>query len=314
MGADRLPHLVGAQDIRSWFGEADSLTALTKTLGREVASRAYLQQTLGLPLHLQVVIEGLTKEQGVVPRDALDSIPFYSLCKGVFLPLSGMQPEKTAYLFGIKTDAPPAAKAKEELLAEFLGKSIGLSLVQKLGCVLGDPFLGSASTFRRDSLLRLLMTMQFSARRQLLDRLTVVGEIAVLFCEQAKELHQEPKLTALEVLEALRFMPKLKRSLKFALLRTLYQRCGKLEAYFLTRLILRKAGFGFDYQGSLIARSLAEHYDAVPEQVAHAMALTDTFEVARVLAEEGVAGREARVGQRKHRRYQAIPCVGGTQI
>jgi DNA ligase-1 len=284
-------NLVTNDHIRAWYSKASTLTAFTQSLGRREIDGAYLEDTVGLPPHLRMVIQNLARQQaGAVAGDALDSIPFYSLCRGLFLPLSGIQPEKAAFLFGLRTEAPPDASAREQLLSTFLQKDIGLSLEQKLACILGDPFLGRPSTFRRDSLVRLLMTVKFVGRRELLDRLTQVGEVAALFAQFRPTLRQDPPLTALEMLEALRLLPQLKRSQKFDLLRGLYARCGKLEAYFLARLVLRKAGFGFDYQGSLIARTLAEAYQAPPEQVAHAIALTDTFKIARVLSEEGAAG------------------------
>lgn len=284
-------NIVSDGDLRAWYAKASTLTAFTESLGRHEVDGEYLENTIGLPLHLRVVIQGLATEHGgAVPAGALDSIPFYSLCKGLFLPLSGLQPEKTAYLFGLASDAPPDAAAREKLLQSFLEKEIGLSLEQKLACILGDPFLGNPSTFRRDSLLRMLMSVQFVGRRTLLDKLTQVGEIAALFAQARDDLSIEPRLTALEVLEALRLLPAQKRSMKFNILRSLWHRCGKLEAYFLARLVLRKAGFGFDYQGALIARSLAERYSAPAEQVAHAIALTDAFKVARVLSEEGAPG------------------------
>ncbi|MCA9061347.1 MAG: hypothetical protein KDA85_22690, partial [Planctomycetaceae bacterium] len=88
----------------------------------------------------------------------------------------------------------------------------------------------------------------------------------------------------------LRFLPQAKQTLRFRILRSLFARCGKLEAYFLARLLLQKAGLGFDYQGPLIARLLASRFGADEEQVAHAMALTDAFHVAGVLLEHGSEG------------------------
>jgi DNA ligase-1 len=70
----------------------------------------------------------------------------------------------------------------------------------------------------------------------------------------------------------------------------LFERCGRLEAYFLSKLVMRKAGFGFDYEGSLVAKVVASRFGAPAEHVAHAMALTDVFHVAELLAREGVAG------------------------
>jgi DNA ligase-1 len=91
----------------------------------------------------------------------------------------------------------------------------------------------------------------------------------------------------------LRLLPKERRNAKFDILRSLFERTGRLEAFFLARLLLRKAGFGFDYQGDLLSRALARHYGAPDEAVSHAMALTDAFHVARVLAREGAEGLRA---------------------
>ena len=57
------------------------------------------------------------------------------------------------------------------MLIEFVEKETGLTLEEKLGCVLGDPFLGRRSTVRRDSLLRLLMSQSMATRGELLDML-----------------------------------------------------------------------------------------------------------------------------------------------
>jgi len=282
---------VTVDDIRDWYARASTLELFTRSLGQRRVSNEHLEQNIGLPLHLRVVIQGLAAEtDGVVPSAALDSIPFYSLCRGLLLPLEGLHPDKVAHVFGLKVDPSPDTKGREELLTTFVAKEVGLSLEQKLACLLGDPFMGNPSSFRRDSLMRLLQSMQLTSRRRLLDRLTQVGDVAVLFAENRKALRVDPPLTSLEVLETLRFFPPLARSLKFDVLRELLGRCGKLEAFFLAKLILRKAGFGFDYQGALIARILAEHFKAPAEQVNHAIALTDPFKVARILAAEGAEG------------------------
>ncbi|MFT4622042.1 MAG: DNA ligase-1 [Myxococcota bacterium] len=187
---------------------------------------------------------------------------------------------------------PPRAAEREALVTSFLGRDLGLTLEQKLTCLLGDPFRGRLGTFRRDSLVRLLESMALKSHRELLDRLTVVGDVAALFVESRATLHQDPPLTAAEVLEALRFLPDrgVGRNRKFALLRSLLSRCGKLEAFFLAKLVERKAGFGFDYQGAVIARALGAHFSAPPEVVAHAMALTDAFHVMRLLDADGADG------------------------
>jgi DNA ligase-1 len=124
----------------------------------------------------------------------------------------------------------------------------------------------------------------------MLERLAFVGDIAALYAEQRPLLQGDPLLTATEVLEALRFLPDVPRTRKLDVLRSLLQRMGKLEAYFLAKLLLRKAGFGFEYQGPLLAKALADHTGADVDDVAHAVSLTDAFVVADTLTREGPAG------------------------
>ncbi len=246
------------------------------------------------PEHLDFTMRHLLAENPEATLDDLSSIPFYSLCTGLLLPLSGMAPEKAHWLFGIPHSQLDAA-GREALLQTFLSKDVGLDLVQKLACVLGDPYRGQPSTMRRDSLVTLLLSMVMKTRKDLIDRLSVVGDVSVLYAESRPPGMGNPPLTAAEVIETLRFTRTkgLGRARKFRLIRNLVQRCGKLEAFFLAKLCMRKAGFGFDYQGALIARVLGEHFQAPTEQVAHAMALTDAFRVVEVLSAEGVAGLRA---------------------
>jgi DNA ligase-1 len=285
------PHVVDATDLQAWLREQGRLSDLVRPIGRDPISADYLEDTLGLPFHLEFAIRRLAAEDSGATLDRLSSIPFFSLCKGLFVPLSSMSPEKCAHLFGFAGPPILDTAAREALFLEFLAKDLGLSWVQKLGCVLGDPFYGKPATLQRDSMIRLLETVELRTHRQLLDRLTHVGDVSVLFAEARPELEVTPKLTASEVLETLRLMAGegVPRGAKFELLRSILIRCGKLEAYFLARLVLKR-GFGFDYQAAVIARVLGDHFGAPPEQVAHAMVLTDAFTVIEVLSTEGTAG------------------------
>lgn len=288
--APHKPRFVTAGDLRRRRDDGTPLRELFTSIGQTRLSDDYVEQTLGMPLHLRFVVEEALDAGEVPGDDALASLSFYSLCKGLFLPLSMLAPERTAALFGIEGSPPPDAAAREALLQTFLQKDLGLDVVQKLACVLGDPFRGKKSTFKRDSMLTLLASTRLVNRRSLIDRLTIVGDVAVLFSEHRPVGLQEPPLTSAEVLEALRFLPGAPRHKKLAVLRSLLVRMSNLEAYFLAKLLLRKAGFGFDYQGPLLARTLGAVYQADPDDVAHAVALTDYFAVARVLQREGAAG------------------------
>ena len=296
------PHFVDTGHVRRWMREQPTMSAYLHTIGAKRPDPHYVEEALGLPYHLRFVLEQLADEHdeaagaegpGDLPDGVLESIPFHSLCKGLLLPLSGLSPEKIGGVFGIKAPQPPDALGREKLLSEFFDKEVGLSLVQKLSCILGDPFRGRKSTFRRDSLVRLLESMQLTSHRQLVDRLAVVGDVAILFAENRPTLRVEPSLTAAEVLETLRFLPEVGRTMKFDLLRSLMERCGKLEAYFLSKLMLRAAGFGFEYQGPLLARLLGTRFKVDPESINHALALTDAFHVVQRLDEEGADGLRA---------------------
>ncbi len=281
---------ITTEALQGWAREG-GLSTMMRRLGQGRPDPAYLEDVLGVPHHLELVTQRLAEEDPrTAPEDQLASIPFYSLCKGLFLPLSGLAQDRVAMLFGIDAPAPLDYASREALLETFLSKDIGLTLPQKLGCVLGDPFRGKRSTFQRDSLLRLLQSSGMSHRRELLDRLALVGDVAILFAESRPTLKRDPPLTAAEVLETLRFMRELKRNERFDIMRGVLARCGKLEAYFLAKLLLRRAGFGFDYQGPLLARTLGNAHGAEPEAVSHAVALTDYFHVAEILAREGAPG------------------------
>ncbi len=283
--------VVTPADIRQWRAEQGDWSDVTRGIGAEPIDRDYVADVLRLPFHMAWAVEQLRLEAGDrVRTQHFDSIPFYSLCRGFFLPISGMRPEKAARVFGLEVPEPTGGPDREQLLTKLLSADIGLSLIDKLGCIVGDPFHGKPGGLKRDSLVSLLMSLELKTKRQFLDRLTVVGDVAVLFAESRPELRAEPPLTASEVLEVLRLLPNAGRRLKFDLLRSVLQRCGKLEAYWLAKLILRKAGFGFEYQGPLLGRALATQFGVPPEQITHAMALTDAFEVTRILQDEGAPG------------------------
>ncbi|EDM78982.1 DNA ligase (lig) [Plesiocystis pacifica SIR-1] len=287
-------HIVDDATVRRWFHSGDNLEQLTGALGSHRPGAAYMEQTLGLPLHVQFCVSRLSERGRSLSE--LETIPFYSLCRGLFIPLMRMHPEKGARLFQLQISPPPDTAGRAALVESFLDKDIGLSAVQKIGCLVGDVFVGRTSTFKRDSLVRLLMQVDMKTRRQMLDRLTQVGDVGVLFAESRRELKGETPLTAGEVLLTLEFLPDAVRSKKFELLRSLLTRMGKVEAYFLARLILRKADFGFEYEGAVIAKALATYYDVEPEAVQHAIALSDPFAVANTLATKGAEGlREVRL-------------------
>ena len=281
--------IITTDHVREWYVQSPDLAEYTRGIGQSRLEPDELGRQVDLPYHLQFAIENLVKETpSAVSSDVFNSIPFFSLCKGLFLPLAALTPQRVGQYFGI--DWQPPKEDSAALIRKFFAKDIGLTFRHKVACLLGDAFQGRKGTLRRDSLIRLYQSMRMASKKQLLDRLTVVGDIAVLFAESTEKLKGDLPLTSLEVLETLRFIPGQRLNRKLDVLRSLYQRTGKLERYFLCKLVLRAAGFGFDYQGPLLAKAIAEKFNVPPETVEHASALTDFLTVATTLETEGPDG------------------------
>src|SRR4051812_47065297 len=132
--------LVTVDDVRGWYDKSDSLTHFLESIGRKRLDSEYIEAVLGVPLHLAFTADKLRTERGDVGVDALDSIFFDSLCKGLFLPLSSMPRERAAQVFGLDAPDPPDTAGRQALIASFLEKSIGLTFSQKIACILGDAF------------------------------------------------------------------------------------------------------------------------------------------------------------------------------
>lgn len=282
--------IITNDDVQDWCASANDLAASFKSIGLQSDGIAMPE----MPYHLQVAIAEQAKADpaATIPIARFSSISFFSLCKGLFLRLSGLADQRATEIFGFacQSKSISSTAATAELVKEFLHKEIGLDFCQKVACLLGDPFDGRKSLFRRDSLLRLLQSVSMQARSRILDELARVGDIAIVFAQHASVVKKEEPLTAAEVLAALKPMPALSVTNRFDLLRSLLERCGRMEAYYLVKLVLRAAGFGFEYQGTVLAEAIANQFRVSVEAVEHAIALTDPMHVSRVLTEHGPNG------------------------
>lgn len=265
--------------VHSWWSELQS-SKLFSIGNRRLDVTSRLGD--GIAPHLLMLAE--SSEIG-----DLESIPFYSLCRGLFLPLSGMLTEKSVRLFGLRNPKLVATQ-REELIRKFFRKSVGLSLQDKVACLKCDPFLGNAGTLRQDRLINILRSQHFSGSSELLDRLAQTGDVAALFAESRPLLKHAQPLTAAEVIRALQLVPDQGINDKKIILSSLLQRCGKLEAYFLCRLCLGRNGPGLGVPQQAIETALAQQFDVPPELLRRAAALTDIFQVAEILEAEGLDG------------------------
>ena len=187
-------------DVQDWYTAGNDLASSLKSIGLQSDDLSLPD----MPYHLQVAITALAKEDpsATIPVERFESISFFSLCKGLFLPLSGLADQRATEIFGFACQSKSIAstQASIQLVETLLNGEIGLSFCQKIACLLGDPFEGRRSMFRRDSLLRLLQSVSLQARTDVLDELTRVGDIAIVFAKHANVVKQEDPLTASEVL------------------------------------------------------------------------------------------------------------------
>ncbi|MDA1017971.1 MAG: hypothetical protein O3A00_26375 [Planctomycetota bacterium] len=228
-------------------------------------------------------------QQGDFSLDALSSIPFYNLCRSLFLPMSGVRDFDSIRLFGTRTPRLSMQQSESHLI-DFMQRDIGLSDVEKIACLTGDPFLGRPSTFRQDSLLRLLRSVWFIGPKMLLSRLAEVGDVGLLFAESRPNLKSDQPLSSAELLRTLALLAGKGMILKQRVLGALLQRCGRLEAYCLARLLLSRTGFGRELNRPLVVRVLASHYRQEATAIERGLKLTDVFQLTSLLSREGGDG------------------------
>lgn len=245
-----------------------------------------LWSNAGVPPHLQFLAKRQRNEFHV---DALSSIPFYNVCYSLFLPMSGVRGFDATRLFGMS--APRLSiEMLEDRLFEFMSRDIGLTDVEKVACLTGDPCLGRASTMRQDSLLRLLRSTWLIGPHALLSRLAEVGDVGLLFAESRTCQKSGSPLSVAEVLRTLALLPGTGAIEKQRVLRSLLQRCGRLEAYCLARLLLSRTGFGRELQRPLIIRVLARFYGESTANIERGLRLTDLFRLTEILSRDGSDG------------------------
>ncbi len=272
-------------------GATAAVASARRSLGLSVDPDE-LGRGLGVPPHLTFAVLGLVEREGedALSADALDAIPFVSLCRGVMLPLSAMARERSRALLGVDPGDPLSSEARLELARRFLAAEVGLTAEEKIALLMGDPFAGRKGGVRRDTLLALAASVQLVSFRALQERLTRVGDVAAVVAEGRPPDPPGPPLTSREVVLTLRHLPRAGRIERGIVLRSMLERMGRAEAYFLCRLLLRKGLPGFDVQREQLAQLLAERFGANPETVASAAAIIDLPQVARTLEREGEAG------------------------
>ena len=261
----------------------------------------FAQYQLGLPDHLAAClaqqVTRAERDEGPWPTEGwLDSIPFHDVCYGLLLPLSGMAPARSLRLFGLRgpTGERLDTKQRRQLVADFLAHDeAGLTLVDKVCLIRSDPFRGRPLGTSLNVLLDVLAQVHLASPTALRHELGRVGDVQELFVRHCPRHRSTPPLSTREVLISLLHVRGLAVRRKKAVLRSLLERAGRLETYFL---------IGFLRTGSRISQTLGD--DAMIEALATvtgadrprlevARSLVDLFELARILQDEGAEGLAA---------------------
>lgn len=300
--------VISTADVADWIGEHGLVQGFKRAL--EVLRMSRMQtetqvwsdvgeydfiegpaRYLGTSALLSAAIAQLVEEDPDATDEDLRSIPFFSLCTGLLLPLSGLDRGRIERQFGLRWNHDPLSREQRtKLVLDLLGREVGLSLFDKICAVMGDPFGGRKAWLGRDSLIECVANVDLVGPEKLVDRLPHVGEMGVLATETTTRIKSDPPLTAAEVFLGLRHLKRLKLNARREVVRELFDRSGKLERYFICGLILRKTYLKYQFNQLALIGTLAEFFSVPPEQMATAAAIVDIFETVRILEAEGKEG------------------------
>lgn len=262
------------------------------------ATFRWAQEALGLPDHLVNALGQLVlaAERGEGPWPAeglLDSVPFHDVCYGLLLPLSGLAPARSLRLFGVRgpTGERLDTKARRRLTAEFLAREdLGLSLVDKVCLIRNDPWRGRPLGTSLNVLVDVLAQTTFASPTALRQELGRMGDLQELFVRHTERSRSDPPLTTREVLVALRTIRGLSVARKKETLRSLLERMGRLERFFLLGFLRSGSRLSQTLGDDALIDALAEVSGADRARLDVARSLVDLFELARLLEEDGPAG------------------------
>ncbi|HPY73887.1 MAG: hypothetical protein KBC30_00030 [Planctomycetes bacterium] len=284
--------IVLQNNIQDWLQELDLISAY-KLLTQKGLSRQpsifYLKDILEIPLSLCYALQYTLEENPNAEDDSLDSLPFFSLLYGLYLPLSGITPQKCQSMFQISYNHAECID-NQQLAVEFLQTTCGLSMLEKVSILMGDPFYGKNSRIGQDSLLQVLSCLRLDSPEKLRGLLPQMSDIGMLFSEKCSLIKSDPPISAKEVLIILRNLPKLGIRKRKDVLIDLFTRAGRLERYYLVRLILRRLNFGYEYRMDNIVQALAEYYQIPIHNIQYAIDLSNIYDTVHLLETEGIQG------------------------
>ncbi len=223
----------------------------------------------------------------VGPELSLESLPFYSLCRGLYLPLLGWDAERQRSVFGVVAPALADREARIALMNQFVVRENGLSLSEKVALFLTDPFEGRAPALSEESLMRCLSQLAGTTMSDLRKKLVRIGSLLLLGASFKNNERSEPPLTSREVILCLQGLKKLKVARRREIVEDLFQRCGRLEAYCLLGLLVGKLHLSWSQRQGDLQRWLAQRWSVQVESLESAVGLRDLFSLTRMVEAEG---------------------------
>ena len=214
-----------------------------------------------------------------------------------------------APLFGFIWTPPEIEETA--LVQQFIDRDLGLTLPEKIGVLMGDPFGGQPSGVGFDSLVTILSRLTFMPAGEILTRLPRVGDMGLLFIEATDSIRSDPPITAREAMCALRGLPRVSLRQRREVLLDLFGRAGRLERYMLYRLLRRRLATGLRFKMDLIWQAVGKRYSCNPDRITNAAAIHDHLDLARIIETEGAEGLKRIVLRPLN---PVIPALAGGQL
>ncbi|MFW9997296.1 MAG: hypothetical protein ACFFD4_34955 [Candidatus Odinarchaeota archaeon] len=237
--------------------------------------------TYGLARDFEMPVHVAFLSQFVDSTDDLQSISWYSLCKGLFVPAL-FHPSQVPIIFSMEMAYEPVRSSAEtvELGLAFMSKDTGIPDDLKLACLLSsfEEKTGVATTTLVN---RVFFPLYAITRTELLERMNhhhgdLAKTVAAIVVEKSGRKSSDPPLTSNETLLTVKHLGKADPQLKIDILKEMFGRCGPVEAFFLVMFIIKKFDTGF--LTSIIEQILAGHYGVDLETVRNASAIVGVRE------------------------------------
>lgn len=254
--------------------QSGGLLALVGEFGQD-----FVIHQLGWPAPESWAAQVLLQRQPRAPAQALDSLPFASLCRGLLAPLMALSVRQQQRLFGfsLKNWERETRQAK---LQECFARDLGLTAVEKVCWLTGERF-GSVRSWSEERLLQILAHSYLLSLSQLRQQMIEKGGVAALAASLGPA-SGEP--LASRVVTLCLLQPPDRRHPCWP---QLLKRCSPLERYVLVSRLAGKLDLAWGQRQDSLQEVIARHFGVAPETLSAAHALEDLSRLVERLEQGG---------------------------